>query len=236
MELELEAVDRRDEVVLAARRRLDDRRRARERDDADANVAGLVLHERLGRRLRRGEARRLDVGRSHAEGHVHRHDDRALLGRKGHHGRRAGDGHDQRDQREQEQQGRQVPAQPLAAAQRGVDEVEAGVADGALLAAALQQHVQRNERRHGQQQPQHPGPDKRHALVSCVRRGGGRGRQRAGRLRAPQHEHFSTVAAASRRRCRGARAPACRRARAGLPLPGGSGRRGTHRTSCTERS
>ena len=110
--LQLEPVDRGDEVFAVLRRRLHEQRGACERHDADAHVGRLLLDERLGRFLRGGEAVRLDVGRAHAERHVDREDDRALLGRQRDDRGRARDREQHRgDDREEEEQRRQVAAQ-----------------------------------------------------------------------------------------------------------------------------
>ena len=111
--LQLEAVDRGDQVFAVLRGRLHEQRGPRERDDAGANVRRQVLHEQLRGILRGDDAVGLDVGRAHRQRNVHGHDDRArsdgsvtiALGRA--------IGDEDAGQREQEEERRHVTAEAL---------------------------------------------------------------------------------------------------------------------------
>ena len=72
---------------------LDGQAAVAERDDADRDALRLVRHEGLGGRLGRIHARRLEVRRGHAAGHVEREDHGALEPRQADHrlGPREGD-------------------------------------------------------------------------------------------------------------------------------------------------
>ena len=113
--LQLEAVDRAQDVLAAVRRRLHDRRGRGERHDADARGLRLLGDERARGLLRRDDAVGLDVGRAHAAGDVHRQDHGFVLRRQRDHRRRTRDRDEHQRQRDQEQQRRHVAAQALAA-------------------------------------------------------------------------------------------------------------------------
>ena len=76
MPLELEAIDRRDQVFAVLGRRLHEQRGAGEGHDPGTDVLRQLLHELLRRVLGGDDAVRVDVGRAHRQRDVHRHDDR----------------------------------------------------------------------------------------------------------------------------------------------------------------
>ena len=169
--LQLEPVDGAHEVLAVLRRRLHHRGGAGERHDREADVLRLVLDERLRGFLRGREPRRLDVGRAHAERHVERHDDDALLGRQRDDRARPRDREDRRDHREEEERRRDVAPEPLAGPDRLAHQTQARVPDRALLPPAQQQDVDADQHRGRQQQPQHLGPQKRHRVSPFRARG-----------------------------------------------------------------
>ena len=183
--LQLEAVDRRDEIFAILRGRLGDGRSAGEGHDADAHVGRLLLYESLRGGLRREEPARLDVGRLHAARHVDRENDRALVGRQPHRRARTRDRDDRRDHRQQENERRDMAPQPLARAHRLVHEAQARVAHGVFFLAPQEEHVRAGERRRSEQQPQHVGPDESHGLtLAPTRRAHQRAARAAARIRA----------------------------------------------------
>jgi len=133
----------------------------RERDQTDVDALGQVAQEQLGRFLRRGQARRLDVAHAHAERDVDRENDGRPRPRQRHHRRRARGGEEQQRKGDQKQRGRDVAA-PQAPVGGGADDVEAAVAQRALAAEVQQPEIQEGQQRHRQHQPEQLRPEEAH--------------------------------------------------------------------------
>ena len=147
-----QAPDGVEQHVPVGGRRLDELREPRERDDADERAGVLPLDERRCRLLCRRQPAGRDVGGAHAARHVHDHQDRGLAG--GHADDRGGSRechHDRGDGR-REQRERQVATHPRGAGSRRRHQRQAREPDRGPAAAPLDHEVQRDERRHQQQQ------------------------------------------------------------------------------------
>jgi hypothetical protein len=116
--LQLEAVDRRQHVLLVVGRCLNDGGGAGKGHDAEPHGGGQFVDEGLGGILRGHQAVGLDIGRAHAERNVHGHRDRHVLRWQHHRGRRTRERHDGGRHRQQEQGRRNMATQLLARADR----------------------------------------------------------------------------------------------------------------------
>ena len=195
--LHLEAIDRSNQLLAVAGRRLDQIRRSGERHDTDAHIVGLRLHECLRGFLRCGHPVRQHVLRAHRKRHVDREHDRALMRRERDLRERARTRDDCKRQRNQKQCGRDMPADARTRPECLAHEREVRMAYGEFLPAAKQQHVAGDQCRHEQQERKRFDPDECHVHGE---HGDGRARPRcsSGRGR-PAHpspsNHSNTTAA-----------------------------------------
>ncbi len=165
--LRLQAVERGDHVVAVLRGRLHQGRGAGELDDADARRVRLGLDERLGRLARGSDAVGLHVGGPHAARDIDRKDHRLVLARQTQHCGRPRQRDEPDDQRKQEDERRNV-APPFTARDRGLDELEACVAQGDPLPVPEHQEVEGDDERHHRRlQDQRLGPQKCHTPYSA---------------------------------------------------------------------
>src|SRR6185503_19203189 len=166
--LQLQLLQRREQVVAVAGRRLDQRRAAREGDEPDARGARLLRDELARRRLRRLDARGLHVRGAHAAGDVDREDHGLVARRQRDHRGGARDRGDHRAEREEQHRRRQMAAPPEVFSHRFLDQRQAGEPDGLALLAPRHQEIKRHARRQCGEEPERFGGKKAHAQKGGV--------------------------------------------------------------------
>ena len=163
--MQLETIDRGEQLVAVARRRLHQRCGTAEGNDAYIDVRRAILDECLGCALCRGDPIGVDITGAHAERDVHRKDDGLAFRGQRDHRRRIGAGDDQGDLGQQKQQRRDVAPEALGRSDRFLDQIDTRIPDDMLLLAPEQRDVRRDERRREEQEPQDLRVQKLHALM-----------------------------------------------------------------------
>ena len=143
--LRTQPVDRGDHERLVARRRLHDRRVAREGNDADLHALTLLVDESARRRFCGFHAVRLHVLGEHRSRDIDREDDGALLARHRDHRLRPRNGDRHERQRQDEQRGRNVAAPAGSFADGFANEREVRVPECVAVSPPLGEHIEDRE-------------------------------------------------------------------------------------------
>ncbi len=176
--LQLQAIDRGQQIVAVLGRGLDHGGGAGERHDPDVDVARFGVDERTRSGLGGLQPRGLDVARPHAARDVDRQHDRLVIARQRDDRRRPRDREDEQRQRDEEQQRRHMSAEARARTHRFAHQRQARIAQRNLALAPQQQQVGADQDRHQDEQPQQLRPQEAHRGIP--RSAAGRRRRHCG--------------------------------------------------------